>query len=164
MSDQILENYEGAIVEGRPHGHGKIRNENGSIYVGDFSLGEYHGEGTLYFPGQGKIDGFWEHGSLSSFKFYFEDGLPFELQDWGYITEKNRLFQAELVNGIGTPVTKEHPDGTYFVGDGYYDPSNGKVFDCETGAELRRVTGTKEVEWIKAKCSYNYKPGDVPGN
>ena len=39
--------YEGTIVRGKPHGKGKMLFRDGSIYVGEFKDGSFHGMGTF---------------------------------------------------------------------------------------------------------------------
>ncbi|CAL1131907.1 unnamed protein product [Cladocopium goreaui] len=38
--------YEGFFVEGRPHGHGRMKWPEGSVYDGNWQRGELHGQGT----------------------------------------------------------------------------------------------------------------------
>ncbi len=62
-----------------PSGHGEYSFSNGTIYRGDFSDGEFHGSGTLFYPNGSKYVAKWERGKLvpSSGVFYFPDNLPY---------------------------------------------------------------------------------------
>ena len=44
------------------------------------------------------------------------------------------------------------PEGTYNVGDGYYDPSKSII--CEYNGEEKREVTVNEEEWITTKCAY----------
>jgi hypothetical protein len=44
------------------------------------------------------------------------------------------------------------PEGTYNVGDGYYDPS--KRIICDYNGEDKREVTVAEEDWISTKCSY----------
>ena len=57
-----------------------------------------------------------------------------------------------IVNNIEGP--ERIPEGTYDIGDGYYDPVKRVI--CEYDGNFKReLNGTVEEEWIVEKCRYN---------
>ena len=57
--------YEGQVVNGEPHGWGKLTYLNDVVYEGEWRKGQEHGHGTIT----------WRNGSLFSGKF--DQGKPF---------------------------------------------------------------------------------------
>ncbi|KAK1743300.1 hypothetical protein QTG54_005921 [Skeletonema marinoi] len=57
--------YEGQVVNGEPHGWGKLTYLNDVVYEGDWRKGQEHGHGTIT----------WRNGSLYSGEF--DQGEPF---------------------------------------------------------------------------------------
>jgi hypothetical protein len=94
--------YEGDIVNGRPHGKGKIisNGELPYVYVGDFVDG--------YFQGKGKIT--WEDGNV--YEGDFVNGMPSK----GKFTEADGEYVGNYVNG------SKH-------GKGKYTYKNGNVYE-----------------------------------
>ena len=107
----------------------------------------------------------WERGKLVEGKYYFYDDLEFKNESWDYCTIKKRSFYTEhlkgmrpdgltlLVNNINGP--EKIPDGTYDLGDGYYDPVKRVI--CEYGGVFKRDVEPEEDTWIMEKCRYNPK-------
>ena len=56
-----------------------------------------------------------------------------------------------ITNDIKGPTTI--PEGTYDVGDGYYDPI--KRIICDYEANFKRDLEANEETWILEKCRYN---------
>ena len=64
--------------------------------------------------------------------YFFYDNLEFKDKDWGYSTNKDRSFYTEILEGLRpdglTLISndikgpKRIPEGTYDLGDSYYDP------------------------------------------
>ena len=52
------------------------------------------------------------------------------------------------INGL-----KVIPEGTYDIGDGYYDPVKRVI--CEYDSTFKRDVGPSEELWILEKCLYN---------
>ena len=48
---------------------------------------------------------------------------------------------------------KNIPEGTYDLGDGFYDPT--KRIICNYNGEAMRDLGNEEEKWITEKCRYN---------
>ena len=81
-------------------GKGKFRFQDGSVFVGSFKDGMFHGEGYLLFPDGGKYTATWDHGRVVEGSFTFADGLAYDEKDWGYCTDQDRRFFSEQVNGL----------------------------------------------------------------
>eukprot|EP00831_Metopus_contortus_P011873 TRINITY_DN14753_c0_g1_i2.p2 TRINITY_DN14753_c0_g1~~TRINITY_DN14753_c0_g1_i2.p2 ORF type:complete len:149 (-),score=48.86 TRINITY_DN14753_c0_g1_i2:11-457(-) len=64
---------------------------------------------------------------------------------------RDRYMGTLITNDINGP--KEIPEGTYDVGDGYYDPLKEKIY--EYSGEIKRELEADEKEWIMSKCRYN---------
>ena len=72
-------------------------------------------------------------------KYFFFDDLELKEENWEYCTIKDRRFFTEVTKGLRpegkTLITndiagmKEIPEGTYDIGDGYYDPLKRMI--CE---------------------------------
>lgn len=82
---------------------------------------------------------------------------------WDYCTARNRQFYTEISRGTLRPEgktllsndikgTKTIPEGTYDVGDGYYDPIKRCI--CEYDANFKRDLDEGEEKWIIEKCRY----------
>ena len=95
-------------------------------------------------------------------KYYFYDELEYQKNTWAYCTLGQREFYTEIKKGLRpdglTLVTndingvKDIPEGTYDVGDGYYDPIKRAIFDYN-GVILRELEEEPEEteKWIKEK-------------
>mmetsp|Transcript_25323 Transcript_25323/g.22348 ORF Transcript_25323/g.22348 Transcript_25323/m.22348 type:complete len:166 (+) Transcript_25323:53-550(+) len=158
MSDWSKSSYEGEWKDGWYHGNGVFTYPNGVKYVGEFFKGEFHGEGTLIYPNGGKYKAKWERGKMMEGDYFFHDDLKYEFEEWDYCTEdQDRRFYYERKTGFDPKkyqsVLKEIPEGTYDVGDGYYDPIASIIY--EYNGEILRTPNEKEVEWIISKCRYN---------
>ncbi|KAI9017466.1 hypothetical protein BC832DRAFT_526773, partial [Gaertneriomyces semiglobifer] len=136
-------------------GNGKYTYPNGSVYVGSFKDGRFHGQGTIHFPGGGKYDALWENGVVKEGKYTFKDGLEFSPQNWDYCTDSDRRYYSERVNGFqpGDPQLSNDPAGppaippdTFDCGDGYYDPRDEVVYNY-LGQKIR-IPDEEEKEWI----------------
>ena len=95
-------------------------------------------------------------------KYYFYDELEYYKDNWNYCTITDRQFYTEIkkdlrpdgltlitndINGV-----KDIPEGTYDVGDGYYDPVKRAIFDYN-GNILRELEEEPDEteKWIKDK-------------
>lgn len=118
--------YEGAWVDGRPHGDGIETGAEGSRYVGQFRHGQRAGVGILESP-EGRYHGAWQHG-LPHGHGVFEatDGARYQ-GDWhagqrsgqgSYATpdggEYEGAWQEDQPHGFGS---LRAPDGSYYRGD-----------------------------------------------
>jgi len=144
------------------------------VYEGNFDKGEFHGDGTLVYPNGGRYVAKWDRGKLIDGKYFFYDNLEFGAaaeqpetqQNWDYCTIKDRRFYTEKLKGLRpdglTLLTndirgpKEIPEGTYDIGDGYYDPTKRTVFEYD-GQFKRELGDPEEIKWIVEKCRYNPK-------
>ena len=96
-------------------------------------------------------------------KYFFYDELEYQKkEEWEYCTLADRRFYTEITKGLRpdglTLITndingiKEIPEGTYDIGDGYYDPGNKAIYDYN-GNILRELEEEPEEteKWIKDK-------------
>ena len=168
--------YRGDSKNGRMEGQGEYFFPNGNVYVGQFLNNNFHGTGTIKFPGSGKYDATWTRGVASDGKYTFDDGLAYEETSWVYCTPEDRRYYTEkdginaagrdqLVNNKGTHVL---PLGCYDVGDGYLNPEDALVYSwTEEGkatrpAEEKTDEFTSELEWAKENCRCGADSAVVP--
>ena len=127
----------------------------------------------MVYPNGGRYVAKWECGKLIDGKYFFYDKLEFGAdaskeetqQHWDYCTIKDRRFYTEKLKGLRpdglTLITndikgpKDIPEGTYDIGDGYYDLSKRAVFDYN--GEFKRELDAEEQQWIVEKSRYNPK-------
>ena len=85
-------------------------------------------------------------------EFYYYDSLLYQDKDWSYCTNKDRRFYTEIKQGLRpegkTLITNnidapQIPQGTYDLGDGYYDPVRKQIF--EYNGKFMRDLEEKEV-------------------
>jgi len=105
----------------------------------------------------------WDRGKLIEGKYYFYDDLEFKDENWDYCTIKDRSFYTEKMKGLRpdglTLITndikgpKGIPEGTYDIGDGFYDPI--KRIICNYDGQLKRELEPGEEKWIVEKCRYH---------
>lgn len=107
----------------------------------------------------------WDRGKLISGTYYFFDKLKFEDKNWNYSTFQDRRFYTEvstnnlrpdgktLITNDPSGEPEKIPEGTYDIGDGFYDPVKRIIckYDCQFARELY----VGEEEWIVQKCRYN---------
>jgi len=168
MAQLTSSRYEGPVENGWYQGFGRYFFPNNVIYEGYFDKGEFHGEGTLIYPNGGKYVAKWERGKMMEGKYYFYDNLEYDFNNWNYSTLQDRRFYIEVQKGLrpeGQTLMSNNmkgaaqiPEGTYDVGDGYYDPIKGIV--CDYKGEFSRDLEEGEVEWILQKCRYNPRKFD----
>merc|ERR1711988_1129600 len=110
-----------------------------------------------------RYEGRWDRGKVVKGKYVFEDGLVYDERRWEYCPERDRRFymggeedeedeEPETEGALGEgeisssqkPI--EIPPGCYDVGDGYYNPKDGKIFTYK--GELMRQPGKDEADWI----------------
>ena len=101
-------------------------------------------------------------------KYFFFDDLELKEENWEYCTIKDRRFFTEVTKGLRpegkTLITndiagmKEIPEGTYDIGDGYYDPLKRMI--CEYDGQFKRELNFGEESWIIEKCRYRARKFD----
>ena len=94
--------------------------------------------------------------------YFFYDQLEFKTENWGYSTNKDRSFYTEILKGLrpeGKTLLSNNieglrsiPEGTYDLGDGYYDPRQRMI--CKYNGQFMRELEPGEEEWIVQKCRY----------
>ena len=95
-------------------------------------------------------------------KYFFYDELEYQKDNWEYCTLNDRQFYTEIKKGLRpdglTLVTndingiKQIPEGTYDVGDGYYDPVKKAIYDYNDNILRELEEEPEETEaWIKDK-------------
>lgn len=112
---------------------------------------------------QGKYVAKWDCGKLIEGEYFFYDDLQFKDKEWDYCTIQDRRFYTEqlkglrpdgktlICNDINGP--KNIPEGTYDIGDGFYDPT--KRIICKYDGEFKRDLEPGEEQWTSEKCRYN---------
>ena len=122
---------------------------------------------------QGRYVAKWDRGKLIEGKYFFYDDLEYvdtskkesaepDKEPWGYCTNKDRQFYTEVIKGLrpdgltllSNDITglKVIPEGTYDLGDGYYDPVKRVI--CEYDSTFKRDINPGEELWILEKCRY----------
>jgi len=98
--------YEGDVVNGNPHGKGKVTYDFGShgktVYEGDWVNGEYHGKGKLTYNNGTILEGDFVNGKLHGKGKLIEAG------------HKN-TYEGDFVNG------KEHGYGKHTSDEGVFE-------------------------------------------
>ena len=105
----------------------------------------------------------WNRGKLEEGEYFFYDDLKFKDKNWDYCTIKDRRFYTEILKGLrpdGKTLIcndingpKNIPEGTYDIGDGFYDPT--KRIICKYDGEFKRDLEPGEEQWITEKSRYN---------
>jgi hypothetical protein len=88
--------------------------------------------------------------------------LEFEDKNWNYSTHQDRRFYTEVSTGTLRPDGKTLftnnpdpapiPEGTYDIGDGFYDPIKRVI--CKYDGQFARELNIGEEQWIIEKCRY----------
>lgn len=74
--------YEGDIMDGVPHGRGKLYCKGGTRYEGEFKKGNYHGLGKIFFANSGCYMGEFTEGRIEGFgHMEFDNGKYWG--EWG---------------------------------------------------------------------------------
>ncbi len=62
FKDEIVSGtYEGNLIDGKYHGFGTYKCENGMIYSGGWNMGKRHGNGTCIYPDRENLDLWKQH-------------------------------------------------------------------------------------------------------
>ena len=129
----------------------------------------------------------WDRGKLIEGKYFFFDNLEYidsnkvpeskerrkEFEGWEYCTDKDRQFYTEISKGTLRPDgltllsndikgLRSIPEGTYDIGDGYFDPVKRVI--CEYDSNFKRDLNEGEEQWIIEKCRYNPQKYDDDAN
>eukprot|EP00347_Sterkiella_histriomuscorum_P009913 403339397 len=165
MSQWSGSQYKGPLENGWYQGFGKFFYPNGVVYEGNFDKGEFHGDGTLIYPNGGRYVAKWDRGKLLEGNYFFYDKLEYNDGSWDYCTIKDRSFYTEKLKGLRpdglTLITndikgpKNVPQGTYDIGDGYYDPTKRALYEYD--GSFKRDLDQNEEQWIVEKCRYQPK-------
>lgn len=94
--------------------------------------------------------------------YFFYDKLEFEDKTWTYSTHQDRRFYTEISTNSLRPGNKTLftnnpnpvpiPEGTYDIGDGFYDPIKRVI--CKYDGQFSRELNVGEEQWIVEKCRY----------
>lgn len=166
--DHFGKKYEGGRRRGRFEGEGTYTYADGTTFRGTMRNGAFHGKGTLTFS-NGVYEGNWVNGvEDGSGRFVFNDGLPFRKEKWDYCSSSDRRFWSERRNGIKPAGETQRtddmhrpplPEGTFDVGNGYYDPTTHMVHDYGTGFEVRQPN-EDEITFIESRAPISSSRGN----
>mmetsp|Transcript_52548 Transcript_52548/g.94304 ORF Transcript_52548/g.94304 Transcript_52548/m.94304 type:complete len:181 (+) Transcript_52548:75-617(+) len=166
MSDWSGTSYKGDGKNEWYDGEGKFTFPNGVVYEGQFKKGEFHGEGALVYPNGGRYQATWERGYAVEGKYLFNDGLLYEDKNWHYMSQGDRRFYTEVLEGLKpageTLLTNEKvppaiPKGTYDYGAGYYDPATEQIMSYDGKEVLGYVAAEQEEKWILDHCRKGFE-------
>lgn len=147
-------------------GEGKFTFPNGVVYDGQFRKGEFHGEGALVYPNGGRYQATWERGYAIEGRYIFNDGLLYEDRNWQYISQGDRRFYTEVLDGLQpagkTLLTNEReppkiPKGTYDTGNGYYDPATKLIMSYDGTSVIDQQL---DEQWILNHCRKGFDGDD----
>mmetsp|Transcript_159112 Transcript_159112/g.280932 ORF Transcript_159112/g.280932 Transcript_159112/m.280932 type:complete len:185 (+) Transcript_159112:104-658(+) len=165
MSTWSHTEYEGPLKNEWYEGEGKFKFPNGVVYEGQFRKGEFHGEGALVYPNGGRYKAKWERGYAIEGCYVFNDGLLYEDRNWQYVSQGDRRFYTEVLQGLEpagkTLLTNEKspppiPKGTYDYGSGYFDPATEQIMSYD-GKEVLGYPADIEEQWIKEHCRKGFE-------
>ncbi len=120
--------YSGQTRSGLPHGEGKMKWSNCTVYIGEWSNGKMSGYGVMTWPSGKRYEGEWANDTQDGF------GLMFY--------PNGNIYEGEFRNGIrnGHGILRQ-PNGGYFDGAFIDDKPSGKgVYVDEKG---RKYDGSK---------------------
>lgn len=152
-------------------GDGKFKFPNGVVYVGQFRKGEFHGKGALVYPNGGSYQAKWERGYAVEGLYVFHDGLHYEDRNWQYMSQGDRRFYTEVLEGLQpageTLLTNEKvppkiPKGTFDYGSGYYNPLTEQLISYD-GKEIMENLAEVDEKWIKDHCRKGFEDSKMPG-
>ena len=66
--------YEGEFKDGKENNQGTFNNPNGSKYIGEHNNNQPNGQGTMTYPGGQKCEGEWVKGGFRNGKCYDKHG------------------------------------------------------------------------------------------
>mmetsp|Transcript_71897 Transcript_71897/g.222083 ORF Transcript_71897/g.222083 Transcript_71897/m.222083 type:complete len:188 (-) Transcript_71897:49-612(-) len=162
--------YDGPEKNEWYEGEGKFKFPNGVVYEGQFRKGEFHGQGALVYPNGGRYQATWERGYAVEGKYLFNDGLLYEDRNWQYVSQGDRRFYTEVLEGLQpagqTLLTNEKvpppiPKGAYDYGSGYYDPVSEQIISYD-GKEVLGYVADEEQRWIKDHCRKGFEHPPKP--
>ena len=113
-------NYEGEMLDGKPHGKGIGSWDNGDRYEGDWKYGKEHGRGVYYYADGDRYEGSWKDGNgHGKGVYYFKDG-DFKDGKW-----ENGHFQSGIIKltyekGYELSFEGTFRGGSYYEGKLYY--------------------------------------------
>mmetsp|Transcript_34949 Transcript_34949/g.69393 ORF Transcript_34949/g.69393 Transcript_34949/m.69393 type:complete len:194 (-) Transcript_34949:194-775(-) len=162
--------YEGPNKNEWFEGEGRFKFPNGVVYEGQFRKGEFHGKGALVYPNGGRYEATWDRGYAVEGHYVFNDGLLYEDKNWEYVSQGDRRFYTEVLEGLQpagkTLLTNETtpppiPKGAYDYGCGYYDPKTEQIVSYD-GKEVLGYPTEVEEKWIKDHCRKGFEDEKLP--
>ncbi|MBN9294855.1 MAG: hypothetical protein J0G96_12835 [Flavobacteriia bacterium] len=152
--------YTGELRDGKPHGYGTMRYNNGDIYTGHWSEGVKNGKGEMAFYNGDRFTGEWQNN-------LFRDGkLTTENQDTynGIFNETGKLIRGEFVQKNGNYQKGEFDmTGVFKTGDIKTTFPNGALYEGDyinyeyTGkAEIKYTDGTSYIGDISNGKKHGY--------
>lgn len=143
--------YEGAVVDGLPHGKGKLTFENQcGYYEGEFERGLFHGRGFLEMPLFLCLEGvFYKQNFIKGKAIYYSPEFACAGLEVGAVYEGN--FEDFLIVGSGK-LTR--PNGEVYEGEFQNAKPHGK------GRLIRPDGSVKEVTYTDGIEDYEYTDED----
>lgn len=139
------------------HSSGKYNLFYGPRVDADFFDNMFHGVGSLTYPNRSRIEGIWDKGHMTSYRYYYPDDLCFgpycQMPDRSFILERRfGLKPAGRSLEINSFDPREIPTGCYDTVDGFYDPQKKYVFDRLDPKHIIRIPTKSEHLWILKHC------------
>jgi len=131
-------------------GSGRFEFPDGVVYEGCFHKGEFHGEGSLTYPGKGTFNGTWVRGIAAEGQFTFADGLIFKEKDWEYLDQSSHAIHSQP-----SSLPELQPE-TFDTGEGYYDPRTNLIFSYD-GSRILESPSEEDRLWILSHCRQGLK-------
>ncbi|KAL8273459.1 hypothetical protein Esti_002525 [Eimeria stiedai] len=123
---------QGLKINGWLEGEARCVLPDGTVYEGQFKGGNFHGKGSLIYPGEGRYEAEWQEGRAISGRFLFSDGLLYQIHDWSYLASNDRRLVGEVRGGFNAQQAlhvraSDVPAGTYDAGS---SPSRSSEVAC----------------------------------
>jgi hypothetical protein len=100
--------YSGILKNKTPNGQGTAYYRNGRIYAGDWSMGTWHGKGTVSLPDGTSLTGLWVRNKLKNLEVYkSENPIQLATEDQSLVEVTTSNPNVEVVNQQAPAPTPE---------------------------------------------------------
>jgi len=119
--------YDGEVMNGMPHGKGKIIMINGIYYDGNFSYGKCHGRGKVTLPSGNTYEGiFNENSYCEKNKMIFDPGMIYDSIKQEYVPTCATVYEGDFLNNSPHGNGKLwYADRRVYEGEFFKGKSNG---------------------------------------